>query len=291
MPTVNRSGQRTTQVLTSVLSEARPVSQVVDDWIKMVIYGENRVGKTTLACKFPKPLLLIALEPNRTGGALSVKKVPGVDYLRVTSSSKAVRLAEELASDQKFKTVVLDSATSYQDIILTEILGLEKTPEMLEWGTASMDQYRERSEKTREALRPFLNLNKHVIVTAKQRDHNRQDKTKPKLIAGVEIESFFAADLGGATAGWLHDACDYICRLYIDKEIVEKEVKGIGGKMIKRQEETGRLVRRLQTMYHPNYAGGFRSATPEHVPEFIQDPTFEKIYAVIRGEKLPSPSK
>ncbi len=94
--------------------------------------------------------------------------------------------------------------------------------------------------------------------------------------------------------GWLHDVCDYIARLYIDKEVrvVSRKFKGPSGKVTERKEEveTGRLVRRLRTMYHPNFAAGFRSCDPEAVPEFIEaskpKDMYDKVMKVIRGEKL-----
>lgn len=279
-----------------MLDEAIPIADLADDFIKMVLYGQNRVGKTTLACCFPKPLLLVAMEPNKTGGAASVRRVEGVTYLKIDSSSKAVRLAGELKASNPFVTVVVDSATSYQDIILKELLNLGAVPEQLNWGLVSRDQYRERSEKTRECLRPFIDLDCHVIITAKERDHNPPDRDKPRIIRGtnangaigqLEVGSFFAADLGGATVGWLHDACDYIGRMYLDKEVAVRQVKAPGNKVIDQAVETGRIVRRLRTMYHPNYAAGFRSCTPEMVPEYIEAGTPEEMYeaimAVIRG--------
>ena len=100
-------------------------------------------------------------------------------------------------------------------------------------------------------------------------------------------ECYTAADLGGQTAGWLNDACDYIGHLSIQKETVRKK-QTVGKQEVTREEETGRLVRRLRTMYHPNFAAGFRSANPESVPEFIDGPTYEKIQAVIDGEFDPA---
>lgn len=273
----------------SVLSEVRPIAELPEDFLRFTVYGENRVGKSTLACGFPKPLLLLSFEPNPTGGALSVRKMAGLNYLRVTDTAKAVRLAQELAGLEPFpyKTVVLDSATSLQDVVLNEILGPTR-PEILGWGTVSRDQYRERSEKTRECLRPFFALPCHTVVVAKMRDHNRQEGDKPKIIAGLKQESFYGCDLGGATAGWLHDCSDFLAHLTIDKE-VRKVVQEIGDQKVELLEETGRVIRRLRCQYHPNFAAGFRSATPGAVPEYIDDPTFDKIRAVVRGEPLPKP--
>ncbi len=269
----------------SVLSEVIPVSQLEDDFIRATIYGENRVGKTTLACQFPKPLLLLAFEPNKTGGAASVKKMEGVNYLRVTESAKAVRLAGELKINNPFKTVVIDSATSLQDLVLKEIMG-PTMPEILSWGVVSRDQYRERSERTRETLRPFFDLDCHTVVLAKMKDHNRQEGDKPKIIAGLKLESFYGADLGGATAGWLHDCSDCLVHLTVEAETKSVEY-GEGDSKVVMNEPTGRMLRRLRCQYHVNFAAGLRSATPNAVPEYIDEPTYDKIRAVIDGRPIP----
>ncbi len=276
----------------TILSRVIPIADLEDDWIKMVIYGENRVGKSTLSSQFPKPLLLLAKEPNKTGGAKSIRKVAGVDFLRINNLADSMQLAEELRQHNKYKTVVIDSATSYQDVVLMSILGADKLPEQLDWGVVTSDQYRERAERTKEGLRPFLNLDCHTVVTAKQKNHNRQEERKPKIIDGVldlAAEPVFAADLGGATAGWLNDTCDYIAQLFIGKEQREVTRKlNVAGKIKEKVEwvETGKSIRRLRTMYHTNYVAGFRSENPEAVPEFIDNPTYEKIARVIAGLPL-----
>jgi hypothetical protein len=293
-----------------VLSTAIPVGELLDYWIKMVIYGRNRVGKTTLACCFGKPLLLIAFEPNQTGGATSVKLVNGVTLVKVTNSQQGCRLAQALADNplsnweekggilvpMKDKnhnpvyqglpwiTHVLDTVTSYQDCILQEICKFPKIPEQLDWGLVSEDQYRMRSERTRESLRPFLNLPVHTVFCAQEKDHNppKESRIPNPLTRGMQQESFFAADLGGATVKWLHDSCDYIAQLYQDKEVIQVPIKirlasGEEKEKITHQE-TGKIVRRLRTMYHPNYAAGFRSAKPSSVPEYIEAVTPEEMY-------------
>lgn len=285
----------------SLLSGMIPVSELISAWMKVCIYGENRSGKTTLACKFPKPLALIALEMNETGGAASVTREPGVMYRRLTSRLQAIQMAEELSRDTYFQSVVVDGATSLQDIILTELLRdatgqLIIPPEMLTFGMVSEDQYRQRSEQVRETLRPFLNLKKHVVVIAKQRDHRPKDRNdkRPKIIRGFQPESFFSADVGGATAGWLADACDILLQLYVERETKEVRCAGgvVAGKQqadIVREEETGRQVRRLRTMYDVNYAAGIRSCSPAVVPLYIQgdtpDQMYEDLVRVIRGER------
>lgn len=275
------------------MSEAVDVSEVADDNIKIVIYGENGCGKTTLACKFPKPLLLLSMEPNKTGGALSVTKVAGVKYLRVDSVERAAKLSDELRESNPFRTVVLDSVTSYQDLVLKKILG--RLPEQLNWGGVTRDQYRARSEQTKEGLRPFLNLECHVVCVAKQRDHNPPKDDKPEIIQGVkedgqvgllQVGSWFAADLGGATVGWLNDAADYIGHMYFDWETKVVEGAAVNGVKRTRVERTGKVIRKLRTGFHPNFCARFRIPTGDddgdEVNE-IEKPTYEKIAALIRG--------
>lgn len=284
----------------SLLDDAIPINELTETWIKFCVYGQNRVGKTTLAAEFPKPSLLLACEPNKTGGANSVRKVPGIIYKRIESSEVFYALARELMANDlrstkwegRLQTVIVDSVTSLQDIVLKELMGWEHLPEQNSWGLVGEDVYRQRSEKTRERLRPYLDMSCHTVFVAKERDHQPpKGDRKPKLIRGLEIESFFGADLGGATAGWLHDGCDYLGRLYMDREvIIKKSTVGKPGtptyKEVKLVEETGRQVRRLLTILHPNYAAGFRSCNPKAVPQWIDNPTYESIAEIVAGNKI-----
>lgn len=301
MPAVNKSLPPKPPIKKSgggILSGAIPVGELGEDFIKVVIYGKNRTGKTTLACQFPKPLLLVSFEPSRTGGARSVTKVPDVHLLRIKSSKDAFQLAEELERENQFRTVVLDTVTSYQDLILQEIIG-RPVPEQLNWGEISQDQYRDRSSKTKEALRPFLALPCHTVALAQEKDHNPPKESRNRLTRGMQDESFFSADLGGATVAWLRDACEGILQLHIVKEVrrwkdmVPGLGKGADGKPVmkevEREEETGKMVRRLRTLYHQNYDSGIRSESPDDVPEFIEASTprdmYDQLMKVIKGRK------
>lgn len=319
----------------SLLSRGVPVGDLARQTrISALIYGINRVGKTTLACQFEKPLALISFEPSPfTGGASSVTKVAGVTYFLVipttawpewerlqkkgvkpfseinpiVGADAAVELASEL-KESKFRTVVIDGGTSLQDVILTELMDLPELPQQMKiartkedrsWGVATSDQYMDRSAKAKEVLRKFLNLPQNIIVLAKERDHNppRDDKgnvRRDKLTRGLQLESFVAADLGQATVGWLNDACDWVCRLYIAKEVKVQTIPGIvvNGKRGEPQvleTETGRTVRRLLMKLHPNFAAGGRASDPDAVPEHIEDATpagmHAKFMRVVRGEK------
>lgn len=280
-----------------LLAQARPVGEVVEEWFNTIIYGPNRVGKTRLACEWPKPLLLLDLEPMMANGAASVPSTPGIQYIKVTTSKQMMGLVEELKRDTYYQTVVVDSGTSYQDIILQQdILKAAEMPVTLNFGLVTGDQYRERSELIKERLRPILSLRKYVVVNCKERDHNPpkeekysstgklQPDIRAKFLRGVGQESFFAPNLGGGAADWLMDGCTNIVRLYVDKEVIEKKTKvKVSGQEQERSEwiETGKVIRCLRCTYHPNYAAGMRAKGD--VPDVLERPTFEKLLKIIRG--------
>lgn len=295
----------------SILSTAVPVTSLREMHLKVCVYGRNRVGKTTLACQFPKPLLIVSFEPEINGGAMSVSKMEGVHFLRInhkklrsadgelekySGSAKAVVLANELQVNNPFKTVVIDTVTSLQEIIFTELMGLPNVPEMLSWGIAGDTLYQQRAEKTRETLRRFMDLNtSHVVFLAQEKDHNPVigDRGKSKILMTMQQQSFFAADLGGTNARWLQDGCGYVLQLYEDEiktEITIPGQKGPDGRMMPASTElvgTGKRGRHLRCLYHPNFAGGFRSPNPDVVPEFITAKTpwemYEKFMKLTQG--------
>lgn len=266
-----------------------------EEFLRLLIYGVNRVGKTTLACGFEKPLALVACENNDTGGARSIRKIPGVFVKVCKTRTDVLRAADQLDADGSFRTVVVDSVTAMQDLVLTEILGTP-LPEQMSFGIVSKGQYTQRSDLTKQTLRRFLDLRKHVVFTAKDMDHNprRDDEPgddgkvkmdmRPKFVKPVTHQSVIGPALGGSAAGWLNDAC-HVTQLLWGKEVKRVVTKiPIAGKITENvtEHETGRHIRMLRVLYHPNFMAGLRSDHGD-VPEFIEEPTAEKILTVIRG--------
>src|SRR5258708_7113669 len=94
-PPLKRPLQKPSQNVSSVLDEAIDIADLETLYIKLCLYGGNRVGKTTLAAQFPKPMLLIDCEPGSEGGAKSVKNVEGITIIRIQSKAKFARVIEE----------------------------------------------------------------------------------------------------------------------------------------------------------------------------------------------------
>ena len=264
MPTVNRQvplRPPTIQVPTgSILATSVSVRELYEEYVKVCIYGRNRVGKTTLGAQFKKPILFISSEPDAQGGSGSVSDIDGVFIQRVSNrllgqdakgrwldatdnrcvrrdnikgAAKVVAIANELLDIQRrgekcpFNSVELDTVTSLQDIILVELMNLPKVPELLSWGFVPDGMYQQRAEKLRETVRPLLDLNNcSVVILAQEKDHNAQEDRggKNKLLHTMQMGSFMAPALGATNAQWLQDACGYVVQLYEDEVMQEIHV-------------------------------------------------------------------
>lgn len=284
----------------SILSRGKDLSLVKDDWVHMLLYGQNRIGKTTLMGQFPKPMALLSLENSQSGGARSIKRIPGITKFTWREELKTVddieNLGHELKASGGFKSIGIDSGTSLDEIVLAKVCGWEETANMLRWGKVSQDQYTERSEIMRRILRPFTECAAHLVITANEKDHNSQEGKRNALVKGLHTESYFAAAMGGGTTRWTMDACDFICQLYMEKEVVieREEIILPGSKKEKKiretEVETGRHVRRLRLKRHPNFAAGIRGEDSTVIPDYIEAETpqemFEQFMRVVRGEKI-----
>jgi len=287
---------------------------LVTRWWKVCLYGKNRVGKSTLAVQWPKPLLYAAAEPADNAGSDSIAGMEGVDISMIgirpypdptgypetmKGSAKALWLASYLMdlfekSQCPYKSVALD-ATAIQGIILAELMGWNEVGNIQKWASVPREVYFERADKTREVLRKFASLPCNVIFVCQEKDHNPQnDGTMTSKLLNVEQSlSFMAASLGGSTVEWLHDACGCICQLYQQPEIKSQEIPVVINGIAQPPEilytPTGKFVRRLRTMYDGNHAAGIRHPKPDVVPQYIEAVTpgemYEELIKVLSGSK------
>lgn len=280
----------------SVLATAKPVNSLKEKYVRVCIYGRNRSGKTTLAAQFAKPMLIVSAEPDECGGATSISNIDGIIITRISASrlegdtvhgsAKVVAIANELAHSNPFKTVVLDTCTSLQDIILVELMGLPAIPEMMSWGVVPDGVYQARAEKLRETIRPLLKLNNcNIVILAQEADHNAQEDRggRRKLMQTMQAGSFIAPALGATNAKWLQDNCGYVVQIYEDElmqEIVIPQFDGHGKPIepVTQQVGTGKRQRHLRLLYHPNFAAGGRWNFDPNMPEFVTAPTPKELY-------------
>lgn len=278
----------------SVLGSAVLVTSLREERVKVCIYGRNRSGKTTLAAQFPKPLLFVSCEPAHCGGVQSVSNVEGVTLIRVEDErEKIVSIGNELAASNYYRTVVLKTVTSLQDVILEEMK--REFPGIPISGRGSKDTFQMRSARLHDTMKPMLDLKHvHVVVLAQEKDHNPPvgeggfPDLKAKLLQHMQHGSFMAPALGPANAQWLQDACGYVLQLYEDEvmqEISVPQVDPAGNPTAPIIQRVGTNIRQrhLRLLYHPNFAAGGKWQYNPDMPEFITAPDPAGLYRALVG--------
>lgn len=284
----------------SVLDRITPVDEVVTGF-KMLIYGRTRTGKTRLACSFPKPLLLIGTED----GTHTVRKVPGVDFIRLERGEEMDDLVGLLKDGKSYwvqqggtwrklpkregapyVTGVLDHATGFQSMLLKEVLGLVDEPITRSWGMAQYSDWQAVGAQFIERTRGLFDLADqgefNALILAHDRDFGKKteggedEPAKPSEIVVPKM----GANVTPMAATWLHPVCDYVCYSFIRPADKEAKVSKVAGKEVSlSQYEYG-----LWVGPHNTFMTGFRLRVGQTLPDVILDPTYEKIIEVINGE-------
>jgi hypothetical protein len=85
--------------------------------------------KTTFASTAPKPALIIKGEE----GTNSVYDVEGIDDVPIFKPDDILEITNS-STVLKYATVILDTATMVQEMVLAEILGIDELPAQMSWG-------------------------------------------------------------------------------------------------------------------------------------------------------------
>jgi hypothetical protein len=276
VPQVQKQSNTRPKKSGSVLDRISPVSES-EVGIRMTIYGQTKTGKTRLACTFPKPLLLIGAED----GTKSVSNVKGVDFVRLQASKEVKDLIDGAITDGKYKTVVLDTATSLYDIVVKEILNLAELPLSRSWGMAKRDQWTQAANIMKERLWSLLHVSEvqgtSILILAQEKNANEESEGQSSELLTPNI----GASVSKSVRGLLDMTCDYICQTFIREQTVEEVIKGTSTVMSKL---TGKKEYCLRVGAHALYKTGFRLPPGgDGLPEAIINPTWTQIEKLIQG--------
>lgn len=259
-----KASQQATSSTGTILDRIVPVSSQ-GGGLKCCIYGRTGTGKTRFACTFPKPLIILGTED----GTKSVSNVKDVSFLRIRASQdlyEVLTLMEKKLLD--YKTIVLDTAGGYQDIILKEVLCLDQIPVQRSWGMAKRDDWGAVGVQLKERLTRLFDeaeKDRNIVIIAHERDYGEEG-------GGSDIVTpHIGAALTPTSGKWLHAACDYICHAFVREQTTVVKQPSIGGKgeEIELRTPTGKKEYCLRLGTHSIYATRFRLPVGVVLPDVM----------------------
>jgi len=262
----------------SVLERIAPIGFDSDEGIKLALYGRSATGKTTLWSTFPGPILAAICSGGlRPGEAKSIdtpenrKKIKSVV---LNSGDEFQTLCDHIAETAAYNTFVLDHCSGLQDLVLSQILGLETLPAQKSWGMATQQQYGQCTLQVKTLLRSMLNLSCNCVVVAQERNFN-EEASDDMILPAV------GPGLTPSLTSWLNPAVDYIGNTFIRAKFTVSKIPGTDVPM---KELTGGYEYCLRTGPHAVYTTKFRVPRGgKPLPEVLVDPSYEKIMKLIRG--------
>jgi hypothetical protein len=256
-----------------------------DDTIQLLLYGRSGTGKTTLWSTFPKPILGVICSGGQRSGELrsvSLEDRRHIQTIRLENSQEFKDIVDALHENdgdgRRYRTIALDHAGGFQDLVLKEILGLDEIPVQKGWGYASREQYGACVLRCKEAFSKMLDLPLNVVIVAHERAFRPEEGAESEV-----IHPFVGAACTPSLTGWLNGAVDNVAQCYVRKKMAERTYR-VGGKVTKRLEKTDENEFCLRTAQDDVYASRLRVPRGTVLPPVVVDPSYEKILALVQGQ-------
>jgi hypothetical protein len=263
----------------NIFEDAVAIQDLAVKGYKFLVFGDSGTGKTTIACDFPKPLFFIRPEEVEDGYK-SVMDVKGVvtPPIPLTDPDQLSEIVEGQRRTQRYKTVVLDGVTCFQDLVIKKHMGYQDVPIKLTWGMVKQQEWGPINITLQTFLRDLLRLadqGTHIVLVAGERTIDGKSEIGiPKIMAAVTP----------ASTDWIHKTCDYNVHTFTRQQSTTKEIE-VGGKKQTMAVPGGRKEYCLHIEESTGlYGTKFRIPKGQARPEVIVDPTFMKLQALIEGK-------
>ena len=249
----------------NVLSKIKSVSDI-QQFLKTMIIGPTGSGKTTTIATFPKPILILDF---REQGTDSISDFgDDIKLLPVEHVDEVEQLYWYLLEgDHPYKTVAWENVAQAQDLFVIKAKEDEgKTAD----DHASKGTWGAAAGLFKTWLMNYRDLPLHIIFTS----HPRTTTPDEEEDAGGIVPEV-GPRVMPSVAGILEGAVNIIGQTFIR----EATSRGSDGKLNRKIQYAMRLGP------HPYYKTKIRKPKDRGItPEFIVDPTFDKLIQITRGE-------
>lgn len=261
---------------------SKPVSEVKRK-MDTALYGRSGTGKTTLASTYPKPILYLNIVDN---GEESISDVEDIDVVDINTSEdllEQILWLHKKASKGKlvYKTVVLDTMTQLQGILVRELAEKEKikikkgkpgdfgTLTRQHWGQIAGDLI-----KVIMDIRALEDVN--AVFIAQERVFNAGDEEDDGVDAlAPEVGTKLMPSVNKDLCASVNIVGNTFIRIKVHKE---------------KDPKTKKITKRIEKQYclrlGPNevYTTKIRKPKGIEAPDYIVDPTFRKLKKIVKGQ-------
>ena len=144
----------------------KPTELVIPSTVKMMVYGQAGMGKSTMALSAPKPLLL---DFDNGVKRINMSHLDGVDVVPVEAWSQIQQLLQyEYADLVPYETIVVDTIGKMMDFIILGCCG-GRQPQIKDWGRIN--------QEFTWFTRALSALNKHIVFVAHRDTRKEGDET------------------------------------------------------------------------------------------------------------------